>query len=151
MKGKGIRVPQSGWLHHAKPGHAEHDAGLGHAAQHCAADPSLATCRCAMTMTRSFAREDHVHAALFSTHPDDVRLYGKPMARNAQIWSSTFDAVLHGPDAGTPEIESAIRRMEAGGSFGYRFFYPPMQVGQSTVFWHRPLIACWDAANRLRR
>ncbi len=95
----------------------------------------------------TFAREDHVHAALFSTHPDDVRLYGKPMARNAQIWSSRFDAVLHGPAAGREEIESATRQMEQGGSFGYRLFYPPMQVGQSAVFWHRPLIAFWNGTD----
>ena len=142
-EGRGIRVPQSGWLHHAKQGHPEHDSGLGalrntvrrtHRWQRVLRDDD----------DSMFAREDHVHAALFSTHPDDVRLYGKPMARNAQIWSSSFDAVLHGPNAGTPEIELAIARMETGGSFGYRFFYPPMQVGPCTLFWHYPLIACWD-------
>ena len=88
-----------------------------------------------------FAREDHLHTVLFSTHPDDVGLYGKPMARNAQIWSRDFRSVLNGPAAGAADIQRAIAAMENGGAFGYRFFYPPMQTGPFTHFWHRPLIA----------
>jgi Peptidase family M28 len=145
-EGIGMRVPQSGWLHHRRPGHTEHDTGLGnlneairrtHRWQHVLREDDDTT----------FAREDHIHSALFSTHPDDVRLYGKPIARNAQIWSSDFEPVLHGPEAGSAEVEQAMRRMEEGGSFGYRLFYPPMQVGNSAVFWHRPLIAFRDSAN----
>lgn len=145
-EGKGIRVPQSGWLHHKTAGHDQHDIGLGnlnntvrrtHRWQRVLRDED--------DIAGEFAREDHVHVALFSTHPDDVRLYGKPMARNAQIWSASFDAVLDGPAAGRAEIYRAIERMEQGGSFGYRFFYPPMQVGTHTVFWHRPLAAFWNA------
>ncbi|HEX5281070.1 MAG TPA: M28 family peptidase, partial [Micropepsaceae bacterium] len=148
--GKGIRVPQSGWLHRRRPGHAEHDPGLG--ALHETVRRTHRWQRVLRTDDDTeFAREDSVHAALFSTHPDDVRLYGKPMARNAQIWSSKFDAVLHGPAAGHAEIEVAMKRMEQGGSFGYRFFYPPMQVGQHAVFWHRPVIACWDARQQAPR
>jgi hypothetical protein len=143
-EGRGIRVPQSGWLHHKRPGNVEHDPGLG---------PLNDTFRRTNRWQRvlredddvAFAREDHVHTVLFSTHPDDVRLYGKPMARNAQIWSSDFEAVLHGPTASGDDIDRAIARMKLGGSFGYRFFYPPMQVGTSAVFWHRPLIAHWNA------
>jgi hypothetical protein len=92
----------------------------------------------------AFAREDHIHTVLFSTHPDDVGLYGKPMARNAQIWSSAFRGVLHGPTADSNAIRGAIGAMEKGGSFGYRFFYPPMQAGRSAILWHRPLIAFRD-------
>ena len=33
---------------------------------------------------------------LFSTAPDDMGLYGKPMARNAQIWSHDFQLLLDG-------------------------------------------------------
>ncbi len=143
-EGRGIRVPQSGWLHHSTNRHAGHDPGLG---------AIRATMRRTHRWQRvlrddddlEFAREDRVHVALFSTHPDDVRLYGKPMARNAQIWSSEFEAVLHGPAAGRAEIGNAIKQMEEGGSFGYRFFYPPMQAGQRSMFWHRPLVAYWNA------
>ncbi|MDE2477232.1 MAG: hypothetical protein KGO48_19410, partial [Alphaproteobacteria bacterium] len=149
-EGKGVRVPQSGWLHCRRPGHAEHDPGLG--AVHNTVRRTHRWQRVSRTDDDTeFAREDSIHAALFSTHPDDVRLYGKPMARNAQIWSSKFDAVLHGPTAGQAEIQAAMKRMEEGGSFGYRFFYPPMQVGEHTVFWHRPLVAYWDARQQAPR
>src|SRR5579871_2508227 len=146
-EGRGIRVPQSGWLHHKRPGHLEHDPGLG---------PLNDTFRRTHRWQRvlredddaAFAREDHMHSVLFSAHPDDVRLYGKPMARNAQIWSSDFASVLHGPAASGDDIDRAMARMKEGGSFGYRFFYPPMQVGKSAVFWHRPLVAHWNAADK---
>jgi hypothetical protein len=143
-EGKGIRVHQSGWLHHPRPGHSEHDTGFGPVKN------TFARTHRWQRVLRgdndvAFAREDHLHCVLFSTHPDDVRLYGKPMARNAQIWSSDFQSVLHGLTTHRTEIANAMRQMQEGGSFGYRFFYPPMQVGQSTVFWHLPLVAFWDA------
>ena len=136
----GIRVPQSGWLHHTKHGAAPHDEGLG---------PLQGTFRRSHRWQRvlrsdddtEFAREDHIHTVLFSTHPDDVGLYGKPMARNAQIWSSAFHGVLHGPAANAEAIHRAEGLMEQGGSFGYRFFYPPMQGGRFAILWHKPLIA----------
>jgi hypothetical protein len=140
---KGTRVPQAGWLHHAHPGSAAHAEGVGslrntfrrsHRWQRVLrGDDSTA-----------FTREDHVHTVLFSTHPDDVGLYGKPMARNTQIWSHEFHSVLDGPAADADGIRRAIGAMEAGGSFGYRFFYPPMQTGRFAQYWHRPLIAFRD-------
>ena len=146
-EGRGVRVPQSGWLHHRHPGQAEHDAGLGPLN-----DSYRRTHRWQRVLREdddaSFAREDHIHSVLFSTHPDDVRLYGKPMARNAQIWSSDFESVLHGPAASGDDIERAMARMRDGGSFGYRFFYPPMQVGESALFWHRPLVAYWNGRDK---
>ena len=149
-EGRGIRVPQSGWLHHHKAGFAEHDAGLG-----AVNDRVRRTHRWQRVLRDSddaaFAREDHVHAALFSAHPDDVRLYGKPMARNAQIWSADFEAVLNGPTAGRSDIAAAVRRMEEGGSFGYRFFYPPMQVGESVTFWNLPVVAFRDLRTGMPR
>ena len=136
-------MPQSGWLHHPRPGAPEHDEGLGHVNatfhrshrwQRVQRDDDATT----------FSREDHIHKVLFSTDPDDVGLYGKPMARNAQIWSHDFRAVLHGPTADATALRRAIETMEHGGSFGYRFFYPPMQTGRFAQVWHRPLIAFRD-------
>ncbi len=135
---KGIRVPQSAWLHRPRQGAAEHDEGLG---------PLHSNFRRSHRWERvlrsddatAFAREDHIHTVLFSTHPDDIGLYGKPMARNAQLWSSAFEPVLHGPTADGEAIRAAIAAMEGGGSFGYRFFYPPMQAGRFALFWHKPL------------
>lgn len=139
----GIRVPQSGWLHHAHPGSATHDVGVGtvrntfrrsHRWQRVLrSDDSTA-----------LSREDHIHTVLFSTHPDDVGLYGKPMARNTQIWSHEFHSVLHGPTADAGAIRRAMGAMKKEGPFGYRFFYPPMQTGRFVQFWHRPLIAFRD-------
>jgi hypothetical protein len=141
---KGIRVPQSGWLHGSQ--HA-HDAGLGEA---------KTTFRRTHRWQRvhrhedstSVAREDHLHKVLFSTHPDDVGLYGKPMARNVQIWSSDFRAILDGPNADGNAIREAIAAMADGRSYGYRFYNPPMQAGRYDVFWHRPLVAFRDSGGQ---
>ena len=71
-EGRGIRVPQSGWLHHSTLRHAGHDPGLG-----AIRDTMRRTHRWQRVLRDEddleFAREDRVHAALFSTHPDDVR------------------------------------------------------------------------------
>ena len=133
---RGIRVPQSGWLHH----HGEHDLHLGEA---------KSTYRRTHRWQRmhreddstTFACEDQIHKVLFSTQPDDIGLYGKPLARNAQIWSAHFHPVLHGPTADAGVMERAMNEVAHGHSLGYRFFYPPMQAGRFAVFWHRPLIA----------
>ena len=139
----GIRVPQSGWLHRPRHDSATHDEGLGKLQSTFKRSHRWQRVLRSDDVT-AFAREDHIHTVLFSTHPDDVGLYGKPMARNAQIWSSAFQGVLHGPTADGNAIRGAIEAMEKGGSFGYRFFYPPMQAGRFALMWHRPLIAFRD-------
>jgi hypothetical protein len=86
----GIRVPQSGWMHEPIPGREQHAPQLG---------PLRNTFRRSHRWeklerdddTLSVAREDAVHKVLFSAHPDDIGLYGKPMARNAQVWSDSFE------------------------------------------------------------
>jgi hypothetical protein len=137
----GIRVPQSGWLHHPERG--AHDEGLGEARSTFHRSHRWERIHREDEAT-ALAREDHLHKVLFSAHPDDVGLYGKPMARNAQIWSSDFRAVLDGPSGDGGAIARAIAAMENGASFGYRFYFPPMQAGRFAVFWHRPLLAFRD-------
>jgi hypothetical protein len=137
----GIRVPQSGWLHHPERG--DHDEGLGEARSTFHRSHRWERIHREDEAT-ALTREDHLHKVLFSAHPDDVGLYGKPMARNAQIWSSDFRAVLDGPNADGGAIARAIAAMENGASFGYRFYFPPMQAGRFAVFWHRPLLAFRD-------
>ncbi len=78
---------------------------------------------------------------LFSTDLDAIGLYDKPMARNAQLWTSDFRLVLDGPNANPDEIARAEDQVLAGGTFGYRFHYPAMRVGGHEVVWHRPLVA----------
>ena len=136
-----LRIPQSGWLDEHRSG--DHRAG-GH--------------RMVRTVVRSHrwqrhARDaeqapdafaDHATVALFSSSPDELGLYGKPMARNAQIWTSAYQPVLDGPSANREALESAARAVRQGGRFGYRFLYPPMRAGVRSLFWHRPLLARLD-------
>jgi hypothetical protein len=137
----GLRVPQSGWLHEATP-------------EQPALHPSHGPLRDRFKRTHRWARvlrhddelaltdrEDLLTHVLFSALPDDVRLYGKPMARNAQLWSTDFQCLLDGPCATHADIESALHAVRRGGSFGYRFQYPAMCVGRHAVHWHRPLVA----------
>lgn len=87
------------------------------------------------------AREHWLVDALFSTDPKDLDLYGKPLARNAQIWDHEFRLILDGPNANAETIRRVARKVEAGGLYGYRIVTPGMQAGRHEVYWHRPLVA----------
>ena len=137
-----IRVPQSGWFHEPRPEKPKHDERLGAQAQTVRRPHRWERIHRDEQLQPS--HEDHVRTALFSTDPKDVSLYGKPMARNAQLWSGDFHALLHGPTAGAEDIRNAISALDRGGSFGYRFFYPPMQIGSYAVTWHRPIVVFRD-------
>ena len=136
-----LRVPQSGWLHEP---HADH--------------PEPATehgpMRNSFRRTHRWQRierledalavsgfEDRMAHVLFSADADDLGLYGKPMARNAQLWTHDYRLLLDGPHAGRGELAAAAARLAAGGTFGYRFLYPAMRVGEHEVYWHRLLAA----------
>ena len=138
----GLRVPQAGWMHEPHPDHP-------------APDPERIPLRNTFRRTHRWGRihrhedelgvadgEDHVAHVLFSTSPDDLGLYDKPMARNAQIWTHDFRLLLDGPRADREQLERAASALRGGGHFGYRFQYPAMRVGQYEVYWHRPLVAC---------
>jgi hypothetical protein len=84
---------------------------------------------------------DPVTQVLFSTEPDDIALYNKPMARNVRIWSRDYKMVLDGPRQGAYAIERAERALAKGGTYGYRFIFPPMRVGRYAVYWQRPVAA----------
>src|SRR5262249_15577068 len=94
-------------------------------------------------------KESSLVNVLFSTIPTDVDLYGKPMARNVQIWTEKSILLLDGPHASPAEIKRAMRLVQAGGVFGYRFLFPAMRVGKHEVYWHRPLVAYLDAAGEV--
>jgi hypothetical protein len=89
--------------------------------------------------------------ALFGTNPDDVGLYGKPMARNSQIWTDKYRLLLDGPRADRKELRLAAEAIRKGGRFGYRIYYPPMRVGKYEVFWHLPLVSFVDRETRKPR
>jgi hypothetical protein len=141
-----LRIPQSGWLDEHDP--AQH-AGHGHRIvahvtrthrwQRVARDEGL---------PGDGAFTDKVTIALFSTNPDDLGLYGKPMARNAQIWTRDYALLLDGPRATREELDRAAQVTDEGGRFGYRFLYPAMRAGERELFWHLPLIARLDPRTR---
>jgi hypothetical protein len=140
-----LRVPQSGWLHEPRAGQPEPATEHG---------PIRNTFRRTHRWERVERHEDALAVAghedrmahvLFSAAADDLGLYGKPMARNSQIWSHDYHLVLDGPRAGRAELAAAAARLAAGGTFGYRFLYPAMRVGDHQVYWHRLLAAMPDA------
>jgi hypothetical protein len=138
---RGLRILQSGWLH--EPRAELTDSGTP-------GDKLRNTYRRTHRWERTERYEDDLAMVgdevrlahvLFSSDPDAVGLYGKPMARNSQIWTDRYEMLLDGPRAGREELRRAARVVREGGRFGYRFYYPPMRVGKYAVFCHLPLVA----------
>jgi hypothetical protein len=134
-----LRIPQSGWLDElddaTAPTHGHkvvRHVVRTHRWQRAQRDAGIAG---------DGVYTDDVSRALFSSKPDDLGLYGKPMARNAQIWREDYRLVLDGPSAGPIEIQDAANTVDRGGRFGYRFFYPPLRAGARELSWHLPLVA----------
>ncbi len=145
----GIRVPQSGWFHEKTENAPEPHPHRG---------PYRQTFKRTHRWAKSGRDEDEldligktddpmVHV-LFSTNPDDLGLYGKPMARNIQLWTAHNELLLDGPNARRDGIRAAAEHVRAGGTFGYRFQYPPMQVGLHEVYWYRPVVGYWGRDDR---
>jgi hypothetical protein len=148
---RGLSIFQSGWLHEPRAGEPE-------------SEPMRDKLRNTYRRTHRWERVERyvddlavagekVRLAhlLFSTDPQAVGLYGKPMARNAQIWTDQYELLLDGPRAGREEIEQAARVLREGGKFGYRLYCAPMRVGKYEVFWHLPLVAFFHNVFRLIR
>jgi hypothetical protein len=139
----GIRIPQAGWLHETHPDGSRHDGHHG---------PMRNTHKRTVRGARVRRDEDELVTTQesplchvwFSAAPDDVGLYAKPMARNAQLWTHDYELLLDGPRASPAEIHRVAHVVAAGGVFGYRFVYPAMRVGRHEVYWHRPLAAFRD-------
>jgi hypothetical protein len=136
-----LRVTQSGWLHEP------HQNGHSHVInENLVHDSFHRTHR----WERVHRYQDELNElghkiklikALFSTEPDAMGLYNKPLACNSQIWTHNFELLLHGPKAVRRKLMDVEKTLLKGGLFGYRFFYPPMRVGEYNVYLHRPLIA----------
>ena len=140
--GCAIRIPQSGWLDEVESGHRAHG--------HCVESKVARTHRwqrVARDEPQAAESEflDKVTVALFSTRADDLGLYGKPMARNAQVWTTDYKLLLDGPHSTREQRDHAQQVTEKHGRFGYRFYYPPMRAGSRELYWHFPLIARRDA------
>jgi len=138
----GLRVPQSGWLHEPRPWSPEPGDHHGPIrATLVRTHRNERTRRDDSAEPPVTGREDRMAHVLFSASESDLGLYGKPMARNARVWSDDARLILDGPVADRASIDSAARALEAGGHFGYRMQYPAMRLGDHEVTWHRPLVA----------
>ena len=145
--GYALRIPQSGWLEENRPPeappHGHRVVGQvvrTHRWQRVARDHGIG----------EDTTGDKLAVALFSTNPDHLGLYDKPMARNVQIWREVeregYELLLDGPHATPAELDRAAKLIHEGGHFGYRFLYPPMRAGLRELYWHLPLVARWDGA-----
>jgi hypothetical protein len=137
----GIKVPQSGWFH---------ESGSDFKLPQVQERLLLNTYRRTSRWDRAHRYEnevilstieDTVGRTLFGTELDIMRLYGKPMARNSQLWTADSHLLLDGPDATREDLERAARTVAQGGTFRYRFQFPAMRVGLYEVYWQRPLVA----------
>ena len=135
-----LRIPQSGWLDEHDPCQAR-PSGSHRMVRHLARTHRWQRTPRDQALVGDGAFTDEVTVALFSTNPEDLGLYGKPMARNAQIWSNDYQLLLDGPRASKAELEQAAEILDRGGRFGYRLYYPPMRAGTRELFWHLPLLA----------
>jgi hypothetical protein len=145
----GVRVPQAGVLHQPSAEQPTYESAAGHLR-----NTYIRTNRWDKVLRDQddlalAGKESPLVHVLFSTLPEDLGLYGKPMARNVQIWTQRPELVLDGPHASAADIQRARQIVLAGGVFGYRFIFPAMRVGKHEVYWHRPLVAYRDAAGEV--
>lgn len=137
----GLRVTQSGWLHEPHPDSNTHIMN-----ENILQDTFHRTHRWERVHRyqdelNQVANKIRLIKALFSTEPDAMGLYNKPLACNSQLWNSKFELLLNGPKANRRNIMEVEKTFLKGGLFGYRFFYPPMRIGEHEMYLHRPLVA----------
>jgi hypothetical protein len=142
---RGMRILQSGWLNEPRADRPEPEKmrdKLRNTYRRTHRWERIEQFQDELSVAGEDVRLAHV---LFSTDPEVVGLYGKPMARNSQIWTDQYKLLLDGPRASREELQRAARAIREGGRFGYRFYYPPMRVGKYEVFWHLPLVSYLDS------
>ena len=135
-------MPQAGWMHEPHPAHP-------------VPDPRHIPLRNTFRRTHRWARihrhedelgvadgEDRVAHVLFSTAPDDLGLYGKPMARNVQLWTHDFQLLWTAPAPSPPSSNGPPRHSAKAAISAIASYIRPCSVGQYEVYWHRPLVAC---------
>ena len=137
----GLRVTQSGWLHEPRP-----DGKIHVVNENLIKDTYHRTHRWERVHRYQDELNEVAHKiklikALFSTEPDAMGLYNKPLASNSQLWDHKFELLLDGPKANRRKVTEVEKTFSEGGLFGYRFFYPPMCVGEYEIYLHRPLVA----------
>jgi hypothetical protein len=145
----GIRVPQAGVLYQPNADRPTYASPAGHLRNTYKRTHRWEKILRDQDELALVGKESPLVKVLFSTLPDDLELYGKPMARNVQIWTEHAELLLDGPHASPDDIKRAMHSILAGGVFGYRFLFPAMRVGQHEVYWHRPLVAYHNAAGEV--
>ena len=138
---EGMRVPQAGWIHEPHPDLKATDfhKDLVHETYHRTHRwQRIHRHEDELTQQPRLARLIKV---LFSTDLETMGLYDKPMAKNCQLWTKEFDLLIDGTRATRKEIIKTEATLSKGGLFGYRFYFPPMQVGIHEIYWHRPVVA----------
>src|SRR5262249_25170327 len=109
----GMQIPQTGYLD-IKHGGAKEPADALHRPRYVRTHRFQRVNR-EQDETAVLKGADRVTHVLFSTNPDHLGLYGKPMARNAQVWTHDFQLLLDGPCHGREQISAAAKRVEEGG------------------------------------
>jgi hypothetical protein len=137
----GLRVPQSGWLHEPRTSNIKHEMNEELIVNTFHRTHRWERIHRYQDELNQVAQKVKIAKALFSTDIEAMGLYDKPLARNSHIWTHDFKLLLDGPGADHWKIQNSEKVILQGGLFGYRFFYPPMKVGQHNIYWHRPLVA----------
>jgi hypothetical protein len=137
----GMKVTQSGWIHEPHPGSKNivMNENLIHETYH--RTHRWQKLQRYQDELNEIGHKMRLIKALFSTEPDAMGLYDKPLACNSQLWNNKFELLLDGPVAGKKKILEVEKTISEGGLFGYRFFFPPMLVGEHEIYLHRPLVA----------
>ena len=136
----GLRVTQSGWLHEPHPdgNNLVINENIVHETYH--RTHRWQRVHKYQDELNEVSHKIKLIKAFFSTEPDAMGLYDKPLARNCQLWNHKFELLLDGPSAGRRKLTETEKTLLSGGLFGYRFFYPPMRVGEHEIYLNRPLV-----------
>jgi hypothetical protein len=140
----GLRVPQSGYMHEPTADNPHPKAHANHVRNTYKRTHRWDKILRDQDELALIGREDKLLHVLFSTIPDDLSLYDKPMARNVQLWLDNGEMLLDGPNATPAQLKKAMQVTRAGGLFGYRFLFPAMRAGRHEIYWHRPLVGYRD-------
>jgi hypothetical protein len=137
----GLRVPQSGWLHEPHVNNVKLEMNEEIIKNSFHRTHRWQKVHRYQDELNTVTQDIRIAKALFSTDPEAMGLYNKPLVRNSHIWTHDFKLLLDGPKANHRKILDSEKEILQGGLFGYRFFYPPMRVGTYDIYWHRPLVA----------
>src|SRR5262249_16728299 len=92
----GIRVPQAGVFQQLSPEQPAYASAAGHLRNTYRRTHRWEKVLRDQDQIELLGQEVSLVNVLFSTLPHDLELYGKPMARNVQIWTESAEVLLDG-------------------------------------------------------